>query len=448
MDSTPYIDRFRLLLQEAFVHGLGDIHPAALLESRLALDARAVLVSGRRWEGKGRLLVCAAGKAAPAMAAAAARILEGRMDRALLVCSQDAPSVPEPFEFLRAEHPVPGQGSLHAAQVLRREAQSLGPGDLLLFLLSGGASSLLAAPLPPLSPQDMQSVYAALLSSGADIVDTNVVRKHVSLLAGGRLARMAYPARIETLAISDVPTNDLSSIGSGPTVPDTSTYALAVGVIERYGLGEGISRTARRFLTEGIRGMRPETPKKGEPCFLSSRAEILCSARTLLEKMALHLALLPRVEIWESDQMGSMDYQAARLLAHAEEARSRGALPCAILAAGEPTLALPAAAQAPESAQGGRAAHFALRFMLEAERKGLSPYVLLSGASDGSDGSLDAAGAICDSALAARSRKMGERPERYLENFDSHSYFRAAGSLLRTGPTNTNVSDVRALILW
>ncbi|MEW6777422.1 MAG: glycerate-2-kinase family protein, partial [Bdellovibrionota bacterium] len=297
MNKNDLVEKLSFLAAEAFWHGLEEISPGPLLRERLKREGGKILVSGRPWDGKGMLLCCAAGKAAPQMAEVAGEILDGKIGRGLLICPTDmAPPKPLPgFEILPAEHPVPGEGSFQAAAALKAAAKDLKAGDLFLFILSGGATSLLASPVPPITPEELSATFKALLASGADIVDMNIVRKHLTDLGGGRLAELAYPARIETLAVSDVPTDNPSTIGSGPTVDDFSTYALAVGVIERFGLSSRIPENVLRFLKDGIRGKNPETPKKGAPCFLSSRFEILCSARLLLDKMALHLTLLPQV---------------------------------------------------------------------------------------------------------------------------------------------------------
>lgn len=433
-------EKFSTLASEAFVHALELSNPALLVREQLEISGDSVRTGKRIWGGSGRVAVIAAGKAAMPMARAAAQVLGARMSDALLVDPALPGETPAGFECIAAEHPSPGAGSLKAATRAAEFAQNLGENDLLILLLSGGASSLLGAPAAGLSPEAFHQLWGALLSSGTDIIDMNIVRKHASLLGGGKLALLAAPARTETLAISDVPGDDPASIGSGPCVPDASTYAQALGIMERFGLTGAHPEVAQHF-KRGIQGKVPETLKPEDPAAALSGFTLLDSAREVLNRIKLQLALIPDVRIWESAQLGGIDYQVRRLLKELETAPQ--AHPAALLCAGEPTAPVPG-----NSGKGGRASHFALEFALAAEKSELARYVLLSGASDGVDGNTSAAGALITHESLSRARARGLAPEVFLQRFDSGSLFEQTGEAIVTGPTGTNVSDLRIAITW
>ena len=438
--NADLTEKFSTLASEAFVHALELSDPALLVREQLEVTDESVRTGKRAWAGGGCVAVIAAGKAAMPMARAATQVLGPRMSEGLLVAPALPDEIPAGFEAIAAEHPAPGAGSLTAASRAAEMARALGEGDLLILLLSGGASSLLGAPSPELSASAFHRLWKALLPSGADIIDMNIVRKHASLLGGGKLARLAGPARVETLAISDVPGDDPGSIGSGPCVPDSSTFAQALGVMERFGLSGAHTEVARHFRS-GIQGRVTETLKPADPAAAMAGFTLLDSAREVLKRIKLQLALIPDARIWESAQLGGIDYQARRLLRELEAAPQ--GRPAALLCAGEPT------APVPESAgKGGRAGHFALEFALAAESAGLARYVLLSGASDGVDGNTGAAGALITHESLSRARARGLKPEVFLQRFDSGSLFEQTGEAIKTGPTGTNVSDLRIAITW
>ncbi|MCB0221439.1 MAG: DUF4147 domain-containing protein [Chrysiogenetes bacterium] len=438
--NTDLTEKFSALASEAFVHALELSDPALLVREQLEIAGGSVRTGKRTWERAGRVAVIAAGKAAAPMARAAAQVLGGRTSEGLLVAPTLPDELPAGFEPIAAEHPSPGAGSLRAATRAARIAGGLGENDLLVLLLSGGASSLLGAPASGLSPDAFHRIWGALLSSGADIIDMNIVRKHASLLGGGKLALLAAPARVETLAISDVPGDDPASIGSGPCVPDASTFAQALGVLERFNLTHVHPEVAGHF-RNGIQGKLPETLRPEDPVAALAGFTLLDSAREVLKRIKLQLTLIPDVRIWESAQLGGIDYQVRRLLKELEGAPT--GRPAALLCAGEPTAPVPR-----DAGSGGRASHFALEFALTAEKAGPARFVLLSGASDGADGNTGAAGALITHESLPRARARGLAPEVFLQHFDSGSLFEQTGEAVFTGPTGTNVSDLRIAITW
>lgn len=433
-------EKFSTLAREAFVHALELSDPGQLVHEQLEPLYGGLRTGKRTWEGAGRICVLAAGKAAAPMAREASGVLGSHLHAGLLVSPTVPAECPPGFSCLAGEHPVPGAGSLEAAARTGALAQSLEEDDLLVVLLSGGASSLLGAPAQGFSKDAFLDLWRALLRSGADIVDMNAVRKHLSLLGGGKLARLATPARVETLAISDVPGDDPSTIGSGPSVPDSSTYAQALGVMERFNLCPKHSE-AERYLREGVKGEHPETLKAGDSVAQLTGFTLLDSARYVLERIKIQLTMIPYVRIWESAQLGGIDYQVRRLIKELES--TSAARPAALLCAGEPTAPVP-----PDAGKGGRAGHFALEFALAAEKSGLGNFVLLSGASDGVDGNSGAAGALVTHESLPKARARGLTPEFFLRGFDSGSLFALTGEAVETGPTGTNVSDLRIAIVW
>jgi len=345
--------------------------------------------------------------------------------------------------LLEAGHPVPDEDGLRAAAEVERFVAGCAPGDWVLALLSGGGSALLPAPAGGISLAEKQAVTSLLLASGADIVEMNAVRKHLSRLKGGGLARAAAPARVATLVLSDVVGDPLDVIASGPTVPDPSTFADALAVVERRGLLERVPPGVRARLEAGARGEIAETPKPGDPLFARARTHLVATNRIALAAAARKArALGYRPLLLTSTLTGEAREVAGVLAAVAREARRSGhplAPPCCILSGGEPTVTLRG------NGKGGRNQELALAAALAVA--GLEETVILSAGTDGTDGPTDAAGALADGATALRARAAGLDPRRHLEANDAYPLFDALGDLVRTGPTQTNVMDVQLVLL-
>jgi glycerate 2-kinase len=388
----------------------------------------------------GELRVIAAGKAANAMARAAA-LAFGTTIRAGIVIAPSGGDPVSPFRTITAEHPQPGSGSVAAGRQALEMARSIPPTDRLLVLLSGGASSLMAVPATGITLEEKREATAVLLRSGADIYALNTVRKHMSAIKGGRLAAAA-PAECRTLVVSDVIGDDLSFIGSGPTVADASTFADARGVIDAFGGAGEYPAAVVAHLDAGVRGERPETPKPGDPrlarsvaAVIGGRFNAMRGAAAEAQSRRYHVAVLEEPIIGESRIVGPQLID--RMIA-------RGAAlprPACIISSGETTVTVKG------SGRGGRNQELALACAHALSQVG-EPVVLASAGTDGVDGPTDAAGAIVDSSTVIRAAAEGLASiETYLQNNDSYSFFDRLGDLIRTGPTGTNVDDLQVLLL-
>lgn len=425
----------------------------------------------------GTLRVVSIGKAAVSMARAAAAILsrEAFAGEGLVVVNDENVADVERFRVLPSGHPLPDARGEAAGRAIEAYIGAGRREDGLLVLISGGASALVPAPVEGVTLEDKLEVTRLLLACGADIHELNTVRKHLSRLKGGGLARRAFPASVEALILSDVMGDDLSTIASGPTSPDPTTFQDAVSVLERRGLWERVPAAARRHLEAGRDGRVPETPKAGSPIFGHVRNRILGSNRLSLQAAVDAAGALGYATHVASERLEGEARDGARRLHETLEALRRGAggalhKPTAILAGGETTVTVMG------PGKGGRNQELALAFALlargaSAAGAGLpstgtttpstttpivaitspacaiaSPWALLSGGTDGRDGPTDAAGAIVDRETLARQQARGVDPVGALSSNDAYTALAASGDLLFTGPTGTNVADIQVLL--
>ena len=392
-------------------------------------DPRRVLATFLPERPSGRVVVVGAGKSAAVMAAA----LEDAwpdVPMAGIVVTRYGHAVPtRTIEVLEASHPVPDANSELGARRVLAAVEGLSADDLVIALMSGGASALLELPAPGLTLADAGRVNRALLASGAAIGEMNAVRKHLSGIKGGRLAAAARPARVVTLAISDVPGDDPAVIGSGPTVPDASTWAEVRAIAAHYGLALP--------LTDG-----PETPKAHEIVadvrMIATPAMALDAAASAARAHGLTPLILGDALEGESRELGTA------MAGIAGSVRSHGhplPPPCVLLSGGETTVTI---GQGP-AGRGGRNTAFLLA--LAVALRGAAGIWALAGDTDGIDGTEDAAGAIVTPSTLTRARKLGLDPRAVLSAHDSYGLFEAVGDLVRTGPTLTNVNDLRAVLV-
>ncbi len=380
----------------------------------------------------GQLAVLAVGKAGFGMAAAAASVLGHRVRTSdVLVVAHDEAVRTGGFEALRSGHPLPDERGIEAAREIERRAGVVGADDLALVLISGGASALLPAPAPGIGLDEKLEVTRQLLRGGATIHELNAVRKHLSTTKGGGLLRQLRPARVITLALSDVIDDDPSVIGSGPTAPDPSTFGDAVGVLERCGVLGSCPASVRARFEAGVRGDVEETPKPGDPVFDGAIYRIVGGNRTSVRAMAT--ACGPAVEV----EPRPLEGEACEVGAALAE-RLAVAAPRAFVGGGETTVTVRGAGK------GGRNQELALAFALEAAGGPLADrrdWVFLAAGTDGRDGPTDAAGGLVDASTVARIRSAGIAPAAALADNDSYHALDAAGALMRTGATGTNVAD-------
>jgi hydroxypyruvate reductase len=392
------------------------------------------------WNIGGDLWVIAAGKAASAMAQAASAAF-GTSIRAGIVIAPTASATVSPFRLILAEHPQPGFGSVAAGTQALEMARSIPRADRLLVLLSGGASSLMAVPATGITLEEKRQATAVLLRSGADIYALNTVRKHLSAIKGGRLAAAAA-AECRTLVVSDVIGDDLSFIGSGPTVADESTFADARGVIDSFGGIDEYPASVVAYLDAGAHGERAETPKPGDPrlarsvaAVIGGRFNAMRGAAAEAQSRRYHVAVLEEPVTGESRLAGPhlIDRMIARVAASPR--------PACVISSGETTVTVEG------SGRGGRNQELALACAHALSQFG-EPVALASAGTDGVDGPTDAAGALVDSSTIRRASAAGlPSIDSYLQNNDSYSFFDRLGDLIRTGPTGTNVDDLQILLL-
>ena len=380
----------------------------------------------------GRTVAVGAGKASAAMARAVEAHWRGQLE-GLVVTRYGHRAPTARIEVVEAAHPVPDDAGLEAARRILALGRGLGPDDLLLVLISGGASSLLTMPAPGLSLADKQAVNRALLASGAPIDEMNVVRKHLSAIKGGRLAAAAHPARVVTLAISDVPGDDPATIGSGPTVADPSSFADAAAILAKYGISPPPAVAAH------LAAAADESPKPGDPRLARAKTVLVATPKLAL----LAAASQARAAGYEILLLGDdLEGDARELgvehgrLARSEAARRRR---IAILSGGETTVTVTG------RGRGGRCAEYLLGLALELD--GLAGVHAIAGDTDGIDGSEDNAGAVLAPDTLARVRAAGLDPAGLLSRNDSWTAFNAADALVVTGPTLTNVNDFRCILI-
>ncbi len=385
---------------------------------------------------KGKTVVIGAGKASAAMARAVEDNWKG--DLSGLVVTRYGFSVPcQRIEIIEASHPVPDAAGRAAAGRIVELAKSLGPDDLCIAVISGGASSVLTCPAEGLTLEDKQELNKALLRSGANIVEMNCVRKHLSAIKGGRLAQAIAPARLVTLLISDVPGDLPGVIGSGPTVPDDTTFAEALAVIEKYDI-----IPPKAVMDHLLRGEQ-ETPKTGDPVFENTelfmagrpKASLDAAAKAAEAAGVRPIVLGDDIEGETRDVAREHAAMALKIIETGENAQG----PCVILSGGETTVSMKG------NGRGGPNGEYVLAMALAL--KGEKRIYALSGDTDGIDGSEDNAGAIIGPETLAEAEAAGLDAAAYLENNDSYGFFEKAGGLLMTGPTCTNVNDLRAVLI-
>jgi hydroxypyruvate reductase len=385
------------------------------------------------------IYVVGAGKAGFAMARATERVLGRRITRGLLSVKYGYAAALRRIELHECGHPVPDLQGVEGARRIAEIAASAGDGDLVLCLISGGASALLPLPADPVTLDEKQETTKLLLACGANIHEINAVRKHISRIKGGQLARLAYPARVLSLLLSDVIGDNLDVIGSGPTAPDASTFGLTRAILEKYGIFERVPASIRKRIARGMRGEVPETPKEGGAIFARVRNVVVGSNRMAVDRAAararaagFHTLVLSTFIEGETREIARMHAAIAKEIVHSGRPLKP---PACIITGGETTVTLRG------GGLGGRNQEFVLAAAIDIA--GLPNVVVLSAGTDGSDGPTDAAGAIADGRTLARDPRAPD----FLARNDSYHYFEGLHDLIVTGPTHTNVADVRVLLV-
>ena len=394
-----------------------------------------------------KLLIIGFGKAAVAMGHAVEDSLFDIVTEGILITkhghSNKSLSLRK-LKVLEAGHPIPdGHGYVGTAEVVRL-LQKADENTLVLCLISGGGSALLVSPCGGITLQEKQTVSELLLRAGAEISELNTVRKHISAVKGGRLAELAYPARIISLILSDVIGDRLDVIASGPTAPDKTTFNDAHKVLEKYKLLDRIPESVRRVIDDGIKGRIPDTPKEGNPLLsaieniiIGSNRIALNAAKQKAEESGFVAEIISSELQGEAREVGK--WLAEKTKAIKDSIKQGGKASRCIISGGETTVTVKG------KGLGGRNMELALVFAMEID--GIDGITFLSAGTDGTDGPTDAAGAIVDGRTVAAARTAGFDPEEYLNNNDSYNFFKKIDGLLITGPTGTNVMDVQIIIV-
>jgi glycerate 2-kinase len=395
-----------------------------------------------------RIYVLGAGKAGAAMSRAAEEAFGERIAGGLVLVKDGHGLASgewlERIELVEASHPIPDRRGVEATRRLLEIADSAGEGDLVVCLISGGGSALLTAPAEGISLEDVQATTQLLLRAGATINELNTVRKHLSQVAGGLLARRAAPAQVLSLILSDVTGSPLDVIASGPTAPDPTTYADALAVLERYRLAGKMPPSVLERLRQGAEGGLPETPKLGDALFDRVSNHIVASNVIAVEAAASRATEIGLDTLIMSTYMEGEAREVGKVLAGvAKEVAAYGRpvrRPGCVLFGGETTVTVRG------SGVGGRNTELALSAAIELE--GMGPDIVVASlATDGGDGTSPSAGAIADGTAIARATALGHDAQAALSNNDSYTFWAALGDAIITGPTGTNVNDVMVVFV-
>jgi glycerate-2-kinase len=437
----------REIVLDAIEALLDEVDPKKVVKSHVRLANETLIVGEKSFDlsSFNNILVVGGGKASGFMAEALEEILGDRIKRGLIVVPKGTSGKykTKRTAFHEASHPIPDNSSVEGARKIVNLVSHAKENDLVICLISGGGSSLMALPRTGILLEDKQKVTDLLLKCGATINEINTVRKHISAFKGGQLAKTAYPATILGLLLSDVLGDPLDVIASGPTVPDSSTFEEAVKILKSYDLWEKIPGSIKKVLLEGEKGLIDETPKKGDPIFekvhnvVIGNNRLACQATIkAMKKSGLNTMFLSSFLEGEAREVGTA------LAALVKEVLASGnplPPPVGIVVGGETTVTVTG------RGKGGRNQELALAAALRIE--GLDKVVIASISTDGVDGPTDAAGALVDGETMRHSKGLGLEAGMFIKNNDSYDFFSRVGGLIYTGPTGTNVNDITMIIV-
>jgi glycerate 2-kinase len=434
----------RTISEQIFLAGIDSVLPYRLINNVLSVREDCLVIGHLTFSLKEteNIYVIGAGKASAKMAAEVEKVPGILISEGHVIVKYGYSCKLKYVRVTEAGHPVPDSHGFKATKEILKIAEKAGVNDLVICLLSGGGSALLTDFPEGSSPQEMILLNALLVNSGACIQEINSVRKHLSSVKGGQLARAVYPANLVSLILSDVPGDLPDVIASGPTAPDTTNFHQAIDVLNKYNLVPSVPRGLIKYLLDGAEGLRPETPKQGDPVF-EKTANLLIGTNSLLLEAAKKKALEYNVNavIVDNQLQGDIASVAEYIVqtslkfkADCDEIK-----PVCLLFGGETTIKMTG------RGLGGRNQHLALLCARMLEK---TPGVtILSAGTDGNDGPTDAAGAVVDSDTFPEAISKSIDPEKYIRNFDSYHFFKKAGGHIITGPTMTNVMDLIVVIV-
>jgi glycerate-2-kinase len=434
----------RQVAEELYLAAVRSVTPHFLIPSVLSLEGDVLKAGSLSFNTANlkNIYVIGAGKASAAMAVKVEQILGERIKEGNIIVKYGHSCTLKRITVTEAGHPVPDLNGFNATRSILDIAAIAGEGDLVICLISGGGSALLADFPGGSSPEEVIRLNDLLVKCGADISEINSVRKHVSAVKGGQLARAVYPATLLNLMLSDVPGDPVDVIASGPTVPDPTTFIQAMGVIEKYRLKDQLPGNILRHINNGISGLVPETSKPGDPVF-GKVFNLLIGTNRLALESASGKAVLYKMNsrILDTKLQGDVASVADLIVGTALrfKADEKEVKPLCLLFGGEPTVKMTG------KGLGGRNQHLAL--IVSTLLKNNSGITFLSAGTDGNDGPTDAAGAVVDCDTFNKAISENIIPEEYIEAFDSYNFFVKAGGHIFTGPTMTNVMDVMIMIV-
>ncbi|WP_028583769.1 glycerate kinase type-2 family protein [Desulfogranum mediterraneum] len=442
---TGKLDQLRRDAVAIFQAGLAAVAPGAAIRRFCQLEEGVLRVNGKSYplDAFNRVVVLGTGKGGASMAKAMEELLGEHISEGLITVKYRHLEQLSTIELIEAGHPLPDMNGHAGARRIFQLASQADEKTLVICLISGGGSALLPLPVAGVSLDDKQQTTKVLLACGATIHEMNTIRKHLSAIKGGGLARAVYPATLITLILSDVVGDDLDSIASGPAVPDPTTYADCLSILDRYAIRQQLPSTVLRHLEDGAAGTVPETPKRGDRIFsrtdnviIARNCDALIAAKRKAAELGYHTLALSSMLEGDTRESAAMHMAIAREVARYELSVAK---PACILSGGETTVTIKG------TGKGGRSQEFALAAALKMGE--MKNSVVLCAGTDGTDGPTDAAGAISDSSTLEQARSLGLDPAAYLENNDAYHFFHALGSLYITGPTNTNVMDLRLILV-
>mgnify|MGYP000948772793 FL=1 len=440
-------------MRAIFSRALERVDPYEMIKNSIAVEDDTLVISHNGQTLRENLnayrdiVAIGIGKASSKMGAAVEDILKERLSGGIVVTKYGHAERLKGIQVIEAGHPIPDENSVAGAEALYRIASRADENTLIINLISGGGSSLLSLPAEGVTLGDKQETTRVLLESGADIREINCVRKHISRVKGGRFAHAAFPARMINIILSDVVGDRLDSIASGIAVPDDTTYAQAVGIVDKYRIRSVLPASVVSVLESGKAGKNPDTPKQGDHVFdrvlnilLGNNLAACRAARDHGTYLGYRSFLLTSMLTGEAREAARFFAAVARDI---RRCTSDFAKPALVVSGGETTVTVKGAGK------GGRNQEMALSFLndFQEAQDDMEGIHFLSAGTDGTDGPTDAAGALVGPGLLHRVRSSGLNTGAYLEKNDSYHFFQKAGGLFVTGPTNTNVCDIQLLIV-
>ena len=430
------------LFIKIFKKSVESVYPENLFRDNLNLENETLEIKdlSLNLNNYDRIKVISVGKAAYPMTEALYNILGNRIESGISINLKKVEKPLKNIEIVYGSHPYPDEKSLYAGKKIIEFTKRIKEKDLVFFLISGGASALMTLPVNGISLEEMRKTTKIVMNAGANIKELNTIRKHLSSLKGGKLAKLIYPAKLITIAISDVQDDDPEDIGSGPTVPDPTSFYDCIKIIGKYGLENKIPAKVFSFLKDGAKGKHEETEKPDSDVFKNSYIFILGNtlyalkkAENLFKKEGFKTLILTSNDSGEAKEIAKL-YSA--IIKEIKNSLNPVSPPVVLLTGGELTVNVKG------NGKGGRNTEIILAMLIELQRFD-GDFVLLSGGTDGIDGPTDAAGAVVDSKIYEKIKERNLNSQEYLNNNDSYTFFKKTDSLIITGPTNTNVRDLR-----